>query len=196
MVTHQLGDGAGRLVTECGRAVRLCRLGLRAAQLSGHRLVADRSLGEGAFRKGLPLHFPEFPPFWHLLLVQDSPAVVPDPVTITDAEAWGAGRRDNVLTVRAPGEVGGVGRLGLRHLFVLLHIPDLHLATQVPKAGENQQVALGAIEARVPGPCAEVEYWAALEVKNGGLRWHEAIHHAELRGAGAPRHVVDGPVLR
>lgn len=100
-----------------------------------------------------------------------------------------------MFTIRAPGEVGGVGRLGLGHLLPLLDIPHLHLAPQVPEAGQDQDVALGAVVDGIAGACAEVEDRVALQVVDSSLGGHEAIDHAELCGAWAPCHIVDGPVL-
>lgn len=34
------------------------------------------------------------------------------------------------------------GSLTLTHLFVFLHVPDLHLTLQVPEAGQHQDVTL------------------------------------------------------
>lgn len=114
---------------------------------------------------------------------------------------------------------------GSPHLFVLLHVPDLHLTPQVPEPGQNQDVTLrtetkknfickpvtvqtlmvqtelgplvdSPVVGGVPWSSSEVEYRVAFNVEDSGLGRHEAVHHTELRRVRTPDHVVDRTVLR
>ena len=117
------------MVAHGGGAVSLGGGGLGAAQRAGGGLVLHRSLGEGSGRGGLPSHLPELFPCRRLLLVEQGAGVVPDLVAVADAQARRTRRRDNVLPVRAPEEVGGVRHLGLRHLIGTEAVSRLYIDT-------------------------------------------------------------------
>lgn len=98
------------------RAVRLCGRSLSGPQLTGRCLVLDGALGEGTLREGLPADLPKLRASGGVLFVQHRARVVPDLVAVTDPEPRGAGGRDDVLAVGAPGEKCGVWSLRLGHL--------------------------------------------------------------------------------
>lgn len=103
-------------MSEGGGAVGLRGGGLCGAELAGRRLVLDGALGEAALGERLPAHLPQLRPLRRLPPQQHGAGVVPDLVAVADAEPRGAGRRDDVLAVGTPGEVGGVRSLGFGDL--------------------------------------------------------------------------------
>lgn len=113
---HQFGAGCGWQVSECRGAVGLCGRGLCRPQLAGRRLVPDGPPGEAALGRRLPADLPQLAAGLRLLLVQHRAGVVPDLKPVVHSQPGRARRRDNVLAVRTPREVGGVRRLRFGHL--------------------------------------------------------------------------------
>jgi hypothetical protein len=134
--------------------------------------------------------------FVHLLVVHDSAKDVVDLEAVVDAKTRAGGGGKNVLAVGAPLANTGVARFDRSYLLVvLLQIVDIHLASQVSKASNNDESTVRGENDGVARSKVEAVLSDSTLVEDGGLRRHVAVNHTELFAVRRPSNIVDGALL-
>ena len=132
----------------------------------------------------------------HLLVVHDAAKNVVDLEAVVDAKTRAGGGGKNVLAVGAPLANTGVARLDRSNLLVvLLQIVDVHLASQVSKASNDDESTVRGENDSVAGSKVEAVLSDSTLVEDGGLRRHVTVNHTELFAIRRPSNIVDGTLL-
>lgn len=132
----------------------------------------------------------------HVLVIHDSTSHVPDADSVVYAKTWRCGRRKNVAGVWGPLADRWVSAFdGADLLVILLQIIDIHLSSQVSKAGNEDESSIWREKNGVAWAEWEGVGCHSALVKDRSLGWHESVDNSELLGIWRPCDVVDWTLL-
>jgi hypothetical protein len=132
----------------------------------------------------------------HVFVVHEAAADVPDTYSIINTEARTLRCSKNVFTIRAPLAMGAVGCLnGADFAVVLFQIVNVHMASQISKAGDKDEATVWGEKNSVSGSKVKVMLGYSASVEDSRLGRHVTIHDSKLLGVGRPGHVMDRALL-